>query len=414
MIHVMRQKLSYRLLRNFFLSLSVGILLFAAGYQTAKVRVGFGGSDPVRKFLGSPYQDQAEGADFSKFWEIWQRLEKSYVDPTALDYRKMTWGSMEGLAQSLGDPYTQYLPPEQNRQAEQDLEGAFFGIGIELGYKEGTLAVVAPLNGTPAEQAGVQAGDLIIHLKDESKELDKDTRGLSLPEAVSLIRGEKGVPITLTLYREEEAEPFEVSITRGEIVVPSVEVEYPEKDGRSYALLKLHRYGGRTDREWLTAIQEIEAKGVAGVILDLRNNPGGYLDGAVFVAGEFMREGLVVKQEGRNFSEDFTVDRRGKLTEVPLVVLINAGSASASEITAGALQDHERAKIVGETSFGKGTVQEVQELADGSSLHVTVAKWILPSGRWIGEEGVTPDVEAKDDPGTQEVDEAVEAALGQF
>lgn len=410
----MKIKLTYRALRNIFLGFSVGILVFAGGYQVAKVRLGYAGNEAVRNFLGSPYEGQVKGADFGKFWEVWQRLERSYVDPMALDYREMTWGSMEGLAQSLGDPYTQYLPPEENKQAEQDLEGAFFGVGIELGYKEGTLAVVAPLKGTPAEQAGVEAGDLILHLRDDSKGLDLDTRGMSLPEAVTNIRGEKGVPITLTLYREDEAEPFDVEIKRGEIVVPSVEVEYLERDGKNYALLMLHRFGGRTDREWLNAVSEISKRGVDGVVLDLRNNPGGYLDGAVFVAGEFLSEGMVVKQEGREASESYSVDRKGSLTQIPLVVLINGGSASASEITAGALQDHGRAKIVGTQSFGKGTVQEVQELSDGSSLHVTVAKWILPSGRWIGEEGITPDVEAEDDSGTEEVDEAVEEALVQF
>jgi len=326
----------------------------------------------------------------------------------------MTWGAMQGLASSLGDPYTQYLPPEQNKQANEDLNGSFYGIGIELGYREQTLAVVAPLKGTPAEAAGIEAGDLILHLKDEEKNLDVETQGMSLSEAVGHIRGERGKAIALTLYREEMSEPFEVLVVREEIVVPSVALSYREQEGKTYAYLVLSRFGGRTDREWLRAVREIGEKQVEGVVLDLRNNPGGYLDGAVFVAGEFLAEGLVVKQEGREESESFAVDRKGSLTQVPLVVLVNKGSASASEITAGALQDHGRAKIVGEQTFGKGTVQEVQELADGSSLHVTIAKWILPSGRWIGEEGIKPDVEAKDEVETKERDEALEAALAQF
>jgi len=404
-------RLSYRVVRNLFLGMSAALLVFAAGYQTARVRMGLGSSSVVRQFLQSPNEEAVAGADFSKFWEVWRRLEKSYVDPTKLDYREMTWGSMRGLASSLDDPYTQYLPPTENKQANEDLNGSFYGVGIELGYKDGTLAVVAPLSGTPAALAGVEAGDLILRIKDEKKNLDADTRGITLNEAVAQIRGERGVPVVLTLYREGVPEPFEVEIRRDEIVVPTVEVEYLERKGRTYAHWMLHRFGGRTDKEWLSAVKEIASKEVAGVILDLRNNPGGYLDGAVFVVGEFLPSGLVVKQEGRDTSESYEVDRKGSLNNLPLVVLVNKGSASASEIAAGALQDHKRAKVVGVQSFGKGTVQEVQDLSDGSSLHVTIAKWVLPSGRWIGDEGITPDVEAKDDPETKEVDEMVEKAI---
>ncbi|KKU44590.1 MAG: Carboxyl-terminal protease [Microgenomates group bacterium GW2011_GWA2_46_7] len=342
---------------------------------------------------------------------MWRRLETSYVDPTKLDYAKMTWGSMQGLAQSLEDPYTQYLPPAENKQANEDLNGAFYGVGIELGYREGSLAVVAPITGSPAEKAGVKAGDLILHIKDEKKKVDLDTPGMTLPTAVTHIRGDKGTGVTLTLFREGGEKSFEVTITRDEIVVPSVELKFIEKEGKKIAHLELHKFGGRTDREWIAKIGEIVASKSVGVILDLRNNPGGYLDGAVFVTSEFLANGIVVKQEGRRSSETYSVDRKGSLTTIPLVVLVNKGSASASEITAGALQDNKRAKIVGETSFGKGTVQEVQDLSDGSSLHVTVAKWILPSGRWIGKEGITPDEKIEDNLETKDVDEQLEKAI---
>lgn len=406
-------KFTLKQVQNFVLLLTFGVLVFAGGYQTAKLRSGEG-SELIRQFARNPAEGAAEGADFGKFWEVWRRLENSYVDPTKLDYAKMTWGSMQGLAQSLEDPYTQYLPPKENKQANEDLNGVFFGVGIELGYREDTLAVVAPIAGSPAEAAGVKAGDLILHLKDEKQKLDVDTQGMSLPTAVSHIRGEKGTEIVLTMYRDGAEKSFEVPITRAEIVVPSVELTFVTREGKKIAHLKLHKFGGQTDREWSEKVAEIIASNSAGVILDLRNNPGGYLDGAVFVASEFLSSGVVVKQEGREDSEIFSVDRRGSLTSIPLVVLINKGSASASEITAGALQDHQRAKIMGEQSFGKGSVQEVQDLTDGSSLHVTVAKWILPSGRWIGEEGITPDVEVEDDPATAEVDEVLGRALEEF
>ncbi len=399
-----------RHVRNFFLYFSILILVFAGGYETAKVRLGKSENNLVKQFVGSP-SDQAVAADFGKFWEVWKRLEKSYVDPTKLDYAKMTWGAMEGLAQSLDDPYTQYLPPKENKQANEDLSGAFFGVGIELGYKDGTLAVVSPITGSPADKAGVKAGDLILHIKDEKKNVDLDTRGISLPTAVTHIRGEKGTPVILTLYREGGAKSFEQAIVRDEIVVPTVELKFITKNGKKIAHLELHKFGGRTDKEWLGKVAEIVAARPAGVVLDLRNNPGGYLDGAVFVASEFLTTGVIVKQEGRVESEAYSVDRKGSLLSIPLVVIVNKGSASASEITAGALQDNKRAQVVGEQSFGKGTVQEVQDLSDGSSLHVTVAKWILPSGRWIGKEGITPDVKVEDDLETKDVDEQLESAI---
>ncbi len=410
----MKRKLSYKTVRQVVVGLSISILIFAGGYQTAKVRLGYAESAAVTKFLGSPSKNQVVGADFARFWEVWKRLEKSYVDTSKLDYAEMTWGSMRGLASSLGDPYTQYLPPVENKQAEENLNGSFYGVGIELGYIDSTLAAIAPLKNTPADKAGVEAGDLIIRIQDKTKDLDVETVGMSLREAVTNIRGELGVPVTLTVYRKDVLEPLEIEIVRGEIIVPSLELEYVNENGKEYAHLMLHRFGGRTDREWILAVKEIVGKNVDGVILDMRNNPGGYLDGAVFVVGEFLDSGEVVRQQGRVREEIYEVDRRGSLTEVPLVVLINGGSASASEIAAGALQDHERAVIVGEQSFGKGTVQEVQDLSDGSSLHVTVAKWILPSGRWIGEEGITPEVESKDDRETEDVDEAVQTAIKQF
>jgi len=404
-------KIGLKHIRNFFLIVSFGLLVFAGGYQTARMQGGKVDNAIVKKFVGSPTDGAVTAADFSKFWEVWKRLENSYVDPSKLDYAQMTWGAMKGLSQSLDDPYTQYLPPKENKQASEDLNGAFFGVGIELGYKESTLAVVSPIANSPAQKAGVKAGDLILHIKDEKKQVDIDTRDMSLPTAVTHIRGEKGTPVILTLYREGGAKSFEVTIVRDEIVVPSVELKFIEKDGKKIAHLELHKFGGRTDKEWAAKIAEIVAAKPAGVVLDLRNNPGGYLDGAVFVSSEFLTSGVVVKQEGRKSTETYSVDRKGSLTSIPLVVLVNKGSASASEITAGALQDNKRAQIIGDQSFGKGTVQEVQDLADGSSLHVTVAKWVLPSGRWIGKEGITPDVKIEDNFETKDIDEQLDKAV---
>lgn len=404
-------KIGLKQVRNFFIFATFGVLIFAGGYEAAKVRFGKADNAIVKKFVGSPMDGAVTTADFSKFWEVWKRLENSYVDTSKLDYAKMTWGAMQGLSQSLDDPYTQYLPPKENKQASEDLNGAFFGVGIELGYKESTLAVVSPIAGSPAEKAGVKAGDLILHIKDEKKQVDVDTRDMTLPTAVTHIRGEKGTSVTLTLFREGGVKSFEVTIVRDEIVVPSVELKFTTKNGKKVAELELHKFGGRTDKEWSAKVAEIVAAKPAGIVLDLRNNPGGYLDGAVYVSSEFLTSGIIVKQEGRKDSQTYSVDRKGSLTTIPLVVLVNKGSASASEITAGALQDNKRAQIIGEQSFGKGTVQEVQDLSDGSSLHVTVAKWVLPSGRWIGKEGITPDIKVEDNVETKDIDEQMDKAI---
>jgi len=410
---MVKRKISLKVLRKVVLGFAFAILFFGVGYRFAIWKLTGSGSDQsiVRRFISNPEDGIVEGADFRDFWEVWRRLEKSYVDVDAIDYQKMTYGSIEGLAQSLGDPYTRYFPPEDNKLAEEDLNGSFYGVGIELGYREGILAVISPLANTPAKKAGLKAGDLIMHIKDESKGLDEDTAGMSLIDAVKKIRGEKGVPITFKIAREGEKELLEITVVRDEIVVPSLKLEYIDEGGKKIAHLKLFQFGGRTNKEWLEKIHEIQVNKVDGMILDLRNNPGGYLDGAIFIASEFLSDGVIVSHQGRYRTESYSVNRRGNLLDIPLVVLVNKGSASASEITAGALQAHGRAKIMGEQSFGKGTVQEVQDLNDGSSLHVTVAKWLLPDGKWIGDGGITPDVEVKDNPETEGVDEVVEKAV---
>lgn len=402
---------SLAMIRKVILGLAFATLFFGSGYRLAEYNFGVERS-AIRSFISSPEEDTPEGADFKYFWDVWRRLESTYVDGEAIDYQKMTWGAIQGLSRSLGDPYTSYFPPADNKQSQEDLDGAFFGVGIELGYRDGILAVVAPLEGGPAIEQGILARDLILHVKDEGKGFDQDTSEMTIIDAVRAIRGDKGKPVILTILHEGAEASEEIEIVRDEILIPSVSLEFIRQGDKKIAHLKLMRYGGRTEREWLEKVGEIVANNADGMVLDLRNNPGGYLDGAIFIAGEFISSGVVVQQEGKSETETYSVDRKGSLLEIPLVVLVNGGSASASEITAGALQDHERATIVGETTFGKGTVQEVQDLTDGSSLHVTIAKWLLPEGRWIGEEGVIPDVEIVQNIETEE-DEMLDGAVSE-
>lgn len=355
--------------------------------------------------------------NFELFWDVWDRLASSYLFKNDIDPGKMIYGAISGMVASLGDPYTVFLPPTENKMSKEDLNGAFDGVGIQLGYKDDRLAVIAPLEGMPAQKAGVKSGDLILRIVDEVKKIDKDTTGLSLPEAVALIRGPKNSEVKLTFLREGVKEPFEVKLKRETIVVKSVELKFVEKEGKKVAVLKLSRFGERTAQEWEEAVEaikneELKAQRFNGVVLDVRNNPGGFLSGSVFIGSEFLTGGTVVLQDkGKDGQETYSVNRKGRLTTEPLVVLINGGSASASEIVAGALQEKRRAKLVGEKTFGKGTIQEAQDLPAGAGLHITIARWLLPSGKSIDKEGVKPDYEVKADENDETKDIQLERAI---
>ncbi|MEP7167110.1 MAG: S41 family peptidase [Candidatus Woesebacteria bacterium] len=353
---------------------------------------------PSKVLINTKTPANHSSVDFAEFWQVWDRLESQYNDTSKLDARKMVDGAIAGMVSGLGDPYTMYLSKEDQKRTSDDLNGSFEGVGIQLGYKNQIVTVMAPLKGLPAERAGVLAGDYILHIKDKAKSIDKDTSGMSLPEVVSIIRGPKSSEVTLTFLREG-GQPFEKTLARETIVVPSVELNFIQKDGKKVAHLRLSQFGGRTLQEWSDAVDKILAeKDVSGIVLDVRNNPGGYLNDAVTIASEFIPDGVVVKQEGRAESIPYYSSGKGRLSKMPVNVLINKGSASASEIVSGALRDRRGAKLIGENSFGKGTVQDAQELPSGAGLHVTIAKWILPGGDWIHEIGLKPDVEVKVSP----------------
>lgn len=352
--------------------------------------------------------------DLSTFWEVWHYLEKDYIEPEKIDQEKMVNGAIAGMTSSLEDPYTVYLPPVENQRSGEDLAGAFYGVGIELGYVEGVLAVVAPVKGTPAEIAGVQAGDLILRVKDPTKNLDEDSTKWALNEAVDNIRGPKGTTVTFTLLRQDHNnnQPFEVDVQRDEIVVKSVELTFEEQQGKRVAHLVVSRFGERTQGEWDAAVTEILAQrsSINGIVLDLRNNPGGYFDGAIDMASEFIEDGVVVSQKDKFTTEDFNARGPARLKGIPVEILVNRGSASASEIVAGALRDQLGAQLIGEKTFGKGTVQDRREVGNGGGLHVTVARWLLPSGQWIHEEGIPVNVEIEQNFDTEE-DEVLNKAI---
>lgn len=302
-----------------------------------------------------------------------------------IDIGKLLEGAKAGLVGSTGDPYTAYLTAEEARQLDDDLSGKLKGIGAEIGQKDGLIIVVAPLDGSPAQAADLRAGDAILEID------GKDTLGLSIAQAVLKIRGEEGSEVKLKIGRGIRS--LDVTIKRAVITVPSV--KWSLKDGVGY--IKLSRFASDTGDKLNQAASELKAQGANSFLLDLRNNPGGYLDASVDVAGQFLAKGFVVVEERRGGKTEKVLKAKGggRLVGVPLVVLINQGSASASEIVAGALQDHGKARIAGAKSFGKGSVQDLVELEGGSQLKVTIAHWFTPKGRGIDGEGIKPDVEIK-------------------
>lgn len=339
--------------------------------------------------------------DFKLFWDIWGLLSKNYIDKKALDPNKLFYGAISGMVAAVGDPYTVFLPPQQQTSSKEELGGSFEGVGIELGFSKDTpprMIVISPLDGTPAKLAGIKPQDLIVKID------GKDTTGMSLPDAVKLIRGVKGTKVALTIFRPGDTDIRDFSLTRDTIVVKSVEVSYKKTvSGKNIAVIKLSRFGERTNDEWTQAVSDVISKNSDAVVLDVRNNPGGYLESAVYILSEFLEGGdAVLQEDNHGVRTPYKVNRPGRLTKIPVEVLINKGSASASEIVAGALQDRKKSLLIGEKSFGKGTVQETQELTGGTGIHITVAKWLTPNGRWVNAtEGFEPDVKVepnKDDP----------------
>lgn len=350
---------------------------------------------------GGVVTNGSDKLNLSLMWQVKDKLNQLFLEKDKLVDKNMEYGAIQGMVAALGDPYTVFLPPTENKSANEDLAGEFGGVGISLGYKDKILAVMSPLPKSPAEKAGIKAGDLILKITDKVNNVDKDTDDMSLNEAVSLIRGKIGTEVTLKMFREGKTEAYDVVLKRENIVVPSIELEWKEQNGKKVAWVKLYKFTEKLFTEWPEIVKQIQNEKIkgnfGGIILDLRNNPGGFLQASVLVASDFVKEGIIVTQKSSNGSEEKygVVENMGNLLNEKLVVLINGGSASASEILAGALKDYNRAKLVGEKSFGKGTVQQPEDFKDGSGLHITIAKWLLPSGKNIHKEGVTPDIEVK-------------------
>lgn len=390
-------------IRSAILSISFLVLAGGVGYWIGQHEINLKWKNlrPEILVVNKAVPPEHRDIDFSLFWDVWGKLEKEYLDSSAINPENMVWGAISGMTASLNDPYTYFLPPEDQKESKDELAGTFEGVGIQLGYKDNRLAVIAPLDGMPAQKAGIKAGDYIVYIKDENKKIEKSTEGLALPEAVAIIRGPKGSVVSLTIQRQSD-KPFAVDLKRDTIIVKSVALEFIDSPDYQSAIayVRLSRFGDDTVTEWNRAVEKIvkqrnSRNSTAGMILDVRSNPGGYLDAAVAIAGDFFRDGSVVEQKGKTQSHPYLVKKPGRLVEIPLVVLVDKGSASASEIVAGAIKARKRGKLIGTNSFGKGTVQDAQELSGGAGLHITTARWLLPDGSWIQDEGLRPDIEVE-------------------
>ncbi len=372
----------------------MSILLLVAAAFGAGFWYGHNSRPSVEKVAGLQNLEQGKPAsvDFSLFWDVWTQLQEKFVNRQNLDYQQLVFGAISGMLSATDDPYTIFMTPTESQEFSQSLQGNLEGVGMELGIRKNQLTVISPLENSPAKRAGIKAGDKILKVNDEF------TANLTLDEAVSKIRGPQGTEVRLTVARDGWEETKEFKIIRAVINIPIVKLEMKDiGDGQSVAHLTLYHFTENSPAEFEKAARQILTSGARGIILDLRGNPGGFIDAAVTIADWFLPKDslVVIEDSGNGQKKENRTSGNAKLSSYQTVVLIDQGSASASEILAGALRDDRGIKLVGEKSFGKGSVQQLEKLKRGSALKVTVAKWLTPAGHSIMEEGLEPDIKVE-------------------
>jgi len=334
-----------------------------------------------------------ESVDFSDFWKIWNLINEKHVPPAtstdAVSDQEKVWGAITGLVASLNDPHTVFLPPAETKIFEADVRGNFEGVGMEIGIRDSVLTVIAPLKSTPAQRAGIQAGDKIIKIG------EKTTLNMTAEEAVSLIRGERGTEVVFTIVREGEEEPLEIRVVRDVIDIPTINSYSVGSGNEKVFVIELYNFSSVAPDQFRNTLRDFIDARTDKLLLDLRGNPGGYLEASIDMASWFLPPGeVVVREDFGNNQKEVVYRSKGYdifTNELKMVVLVDVGSASASEILAGALKEHGRAKIVGQETFGKGSVQELIKITPETSLKITIARWLTPEGVSISEHGITPD-----------------------
>jgi len=346
---------------------------------------------PFEKIINKEPPLEVPESNMGIFWNTWKVILEKYVGRQDLDPEKTILGATKGLVESLGDPYSEFLTAEQTKELSEELSGEFFGVGMEIGRQDGYLVVVSPLPGTPAEKAGLKPNDMILSIN------ETDVVNLSTTQAAKLIRGEAGTKVILTIYRSIWNEAKKIELTREKITIPSASWEKVEDN---IAYLKIYNFNRPLTFDFYQIALEISFAKPDGLIIDVRNNPGGYLDAVIDISGWFLSNGDIILKEdfGNEEIKSFRV-RLGQslLKDIPTVVLINEGTASASEILAGALRDNREVKLIGTKTFGKGSVQELVTLEDNNSVKLTISRWLTPKGTIIQDNGLDPDTEVENE-----------------
>lgn len=354
------------------------------------------------EYVHRPYADRVSGisnmqapdgttVDMEPFWQVWSTIDQKFPGASSISSQDRVYGAIKGLVASLGDPYSVYFPPQDSKDFADTIGGSFGGIGMEVGIKDGVLDVIAPLKNTPADKAGLKPGDEILKINNQS------TTDMSVDQAVHLIRGDKGTSVILNIYRAGEKAPRDITVVRDTIELPTIDT----KDlGNGIFDISLYNFDANSDSEFGDAINQFIKSGDDKLIIDLRGNPGGYLDSAVDIASMFLPKGDLIVTEsfgGGQADQAYTSKGYGLVdtSKVKVLVLVDGGSASASEILSGALQEHNAALLVGQQTYGKGSVQEVMNVTDDTTLKLTIAKWLTPNGTWISKKGLTPDIVVK-------------------
>lgn len=372
----------------------VAVFAYAVGFQTGSDRQKSATDTikpaPIGEAVITNVTNPYPTVDFSLFWKVWDLVKEKYIDRDDLDANKMVYGAINGMLSATGDPYTTFFDPEENQQFQEKISGNFEGIGAEIGMKDSVLTIIAPLDDSPAAKAGLLAGDKIFKVD------TADIGSLTLEQAVRKIRGQKGTKVVLTIFREGEEQTRDIEVTRDVIQVKSVKTDIRD-DG--IGIIRISQFGETTSAEFDIAVGTVVNRKVKGLIIDLRNDPGGLLDVAVDVSSRLLpTDKIVVIEESFDGKRETRKTEGGdRLSGIPTVILINEGSASASEILAGALKDNrpDSVTLVGEKSFGKGSVQQMFSVPGNTSVKITIAHWLTPSGKQINKQGIAPDVEVK-------------------
>lgn len=372
--------------KNTFLTYTVSTIMilgvFSAGFILGQKKAN--DFDRIKGLIGKD-TNVVSDADFSPFWKVWNTLNEKSISIDSVSDQEKVWKAIEGLAASVNDPYTVFFSPAENKLFKEEIHGSFSGIGAEVSKKEGILTIVSPLKNTPAERAGLQAGDKILMID------NKDASDFTIDKAISEIRGQKGTAVVLTIFRDGENKTRDIKIIRDDINIPTIKTEIKD----DVFIISFYTFSENSTSAFRSAMDEFLNSGLKKMIIDLRGNPGGYLDSAVDITGWFLNPGNIVAIQdfGNNKKPENFRSRGPKLfsSENDLIILVNRGSASASEIMAGALSEYGVAKLVGGQTFGKGSVQELVDITDDTSLKVTIAKWLTPKGLSISDNGLTPD-----------------------